>query len=173
MNRLAMGIDFSTLAIHVTYGAGDHYQLPYRLVHPLDTLDPEDRCTEVASWLNRLLAQIENQYDGLEFTLMCIERPWMGKNVRTVINLTQIQAACIVTCQLRGWFVVQEDPNKIRKKVLGVGTVQEKGGIKKLAQQHCRDKWGMEFDGDTADSMVIWEYARWLAENANLTKASA
>lgn len=158
-----MGIDYSTLALHVTYGPGPE---PYRLKLPLDHLDAEDRAVQVATWLNELLARIELNYPDLKFTVMCIERPWMGANVRTVITLTQIQAACIVTCQLRNWFVVQEDPSKIRKRILGVGSVREKGGIKKLGQQWVREHHGLEADPDTADSIVIWAYAQWLVENA-------
>jgi Holliday junction resolvasome RuvABC endonuclease subunit len=123
---IAMGIDISTLALHVTYGPGPQ---PYRLKFTLDHLDPEDRAVQVAHWLEKLLQQIDRSFEDLQLSIMVIEKPFLGMNVRTLITLTQIQAACIVTCQLHDWFAVQEDPNKIRKHVLGVGTVKEKGGI--------------------------------------------
>jgi Holliday junction resolvasome RuvABC endonuclease subunit len=168
--RLAMGIDFSSLALHVAYGGGIE---PYRLVLRLDSHEPEDRCTEVAVWLNKLLATIERQYEDLQLTVMAIEKPWMGVNTQTLITLCQIQAACIVTCQLRDWFVFQQDPSVIRKKILGVGTVSKKGGIKKLAQEYVRKTHAWEVDGDTADSIVIWHYAKWAADHAELSFVSA
>jgi Holliday junction resolvasome RuvABC endonuclease subunit len=163
---MALGIDYSTLALHVAYGPGPE---PYRLKLPLDHLDPEDRAMEVVDWLVKLIARIEEQYPDLEFTLMAIEKPWLGISASTLIILTQVQTACIIACQQHGWFAVQEDSNKIRKKILGVGSVPEKGGIKKLAQQWVRDHHHLEADPDTADSIVIWHYALWLTENAVLS----
>lgn len=166
VRRLCLGIDYSTLALHVAYGPGPE---PFRLKLPLDHLDPEDRAMEVVEWLSRLLERIEQQYPNLEFSLMCIEKPWMGISASTLITLTQVQTACLIACQLRSWFAVQEDPNKIRKKVLGVGSVQEKGGIKKLAQQWVRDHHHLEADYDTSDSIIIWHYALWLLDAAVLS----
>jgi Holliday junction resolvasome RuvABC endonuclease subunit len=166
VRRLSMGIDYSTLALHVAYGPGPE---PFRLKLPLAHLDPEDRAMEVFDWLTKLISRIEEQYPDLEFTLMSIEKPWLGLNAGTLITLTQVQTACIIACQLHKWFAVSEDSNKIRKKILGVGSVPEKGGIKKLAQQWVRDTHQLETDFDTADSIVIWHYATWLTNNAVLS----
>lgn len=163
VERLAMGIDFSTLALHVSYGPGPE---PYRLVFPLGHLDHEDRLVLAAELLDKLLVQIENQWPDLLLSIMVIEKPWFGVNKQTTITLTQIQAACIVACQLRKWYTVQEDPSKIRKKILGIGSSPEKGEIKKIAQAWVLKELGLDLDTDTSDSVVIWSYAKWLVESA-------
>lgn len=167
LTRLAMGIDFSTLALHVAYGPGP---LPYRLRFDLSHLDPEERMAEAAELLYKAMERMEEHWPNLEFSVMVIEKPFFGINKGTTITLTQIQAACIVTCQLRKWYTVQEDPSKIRKKVLGVGTAKGKGAIKLLAQAWVKEHHGLDeaLDADTSDSVVIWHYARWLMENAKL-----
>jgi Holliday junction resolvasome RuvABC endonuclease subunit len=165
LTRLAMGIDFSTLALHVAYGPGP---LPYRLRFDLSHLDPEERMTEAAELLDKALAQMEEHWPNLNLSIMVIEKPFFGVNKGTTIILTQVQAACIVTCQLRKWYTVQEDPSKIRKKVLGVGTAPGKGEIKRVAQAWVKNHHHLdeELDPDTSDSVVIWHYAKWLVENA-------
>jgi Holliday junction resolvasome RuvABC endonuclease subunit len=164
VTKMAMGIDFSTLALNVTYGLRPE---PYRLKFDLGDIDHEDRLIEVAEVMDKLLEQIEIQWPDLVLSIMVIEKPWFGSNKQTVITLTQVQAACIVSCARRKWYVVQEDPSKIRKKVIGVGSSTEKGEIKKLAQKWVEEHHGVKLDDNASDSVVIWEYAQWLVENAN------
>lgn len=163
IEKLAMGIDFSTLALHVSYGPGP---IPFRLKFDLSKLDHEDRLIEAFDLIDRLLNQIEEQWPDLVLSIMVIEKPWFGTNKQTVITLTQVQAACIVACAHRKWYVVQEDPSKIRKKVLGVGSSTEKGQIKKIGQAWVKDNLDLTLGPDASDSVVIWSYAKWLVENA-------
>lgn len=164
ITRLAMGVDFSTLALHVSYGPGP---IPFRLKFDLSELDHEDRLIEAFDVMDKLLNQIEEQWPDLILSIMVIEKPWFGSNKQTVITLTQVQAACIVACAHRKWYVVQEDPSKIRKKIVGVGSSTEKGQIKKIGQAWVRTNLGLELDLDTSDSVVIWSYAKWLVESAH------
>jgi len=98
--------------------------------------------------------------------VMVIERPWLGSNARTVVQLGQVQGAVLTTAYASGWACVQADPSTIRKQIIGQGTARGKGEIKRLVGAWVKAVHGMDVSEDAADAVVIWEYARWLARTS-------
>jgi Holliday junction resolvasome RuvABC endonuclease subunit len=160
--RIAMGVDFSTLALHVSYGPGP---TPYHFKLTLTHLDPEDRIYEVYEKMTLLYTRIKRRWPDLEFSVLVVERPFLGKGVTTLRTLTQVQSAILLAGRQAEWYTVQEDPSVIRKNVLGQGTAKGKGEIKRIGQAWVKATHQIEVDLDTADSIVIWSYAKWLTDN--------
>lgn len=98
--------------------------------------------------------------------IIVIERPWLGANARTVVQLGQVQGAVLTTAYAHGWASVQVDPSTIRKQIIGQGTARGKGAIKRMVVEWVRAVHGAELSEDAADAIVIWEYARWLARTS-------
>lgn len=157
---LALGIDFSSTALHCAYGTPG--STPYRLKLPIHSMVHEDRVIEAHEQTSKFLDIVEKNWPNLETSVMVIERPFLGHSVKTLVVLSAIQTAVILTAHLRSWYPVQEDPNVIRKQILGKGTSSKKGEIKELAKQYVLDQWGWEVGPDEADALVIWRYAEWL-----------
>lgn len=162
--KILMGIDFSTKALHCTYGTLDQ-EKPWIIRIPVEGVAAEEWIGNVYDRLSVLLESIENLGD-LDLGFMVIELPFFGRNAGTTIKLAQVQSAAIAACHTHQWVTCEMDPSKIRKKVLGVGGSSVKGEIKQKAMDWVEAKYHLGLDSDEADSVVIWEYAKMILEES-------
>jgi Holliday junction resolvasome RuvABC endonuclease subunit len=155
VTRLALAIDYSSTALHCTYGPGP---VPLRAVLRLRGQQPEERIASACDQLVTLLDRLERRW-APSMGLLVMERPFVGKNARSGIALAQVQAACLTTAYLWRWTVLQEDPSRIRANVIGLGVAPKGEKIKDYAMAWARSEYDLELDGDAADSLVVWRYA--------------
>lgn len=156
-----MGVDFSTRALDVAFGPveADHPFLARLHLHGATNVDViVDAVGQFGTLLDRL-----NARHRFDLGLLAIERPFLQRNQRSAIVLSQLQGAVIGVAHERRWFPVQEDPSAIRKAVLGVGSSRVKGEMKRVANEYVQGRYGQEVDLDTSDSIVCWDFARHLS----------
>lgn len=159
-DHVVMGIDYSSKALHCAYGQ-EHD--PYRQVVKVEGQLSESRIAAIYDELSKLFDRIEKRWDP-SLSLLVVERPFLHHNRHTAIILAQMESAVMTTAHAWKWQVMEIDPSEIRRQVLGVGTTGKKGGIKVLAQEYVRREHGLDLDPDTADSIVIYDHARFLIE---------
>lgn len=150
-----VGVDFSTRALHCAFG--EQLQLAR-----LD-IAAEARELQVGLICDLLGGLLGKLGEGL----LVVERPWGGKNARTVVQMGQIQGAIMATAHASGWVVIEADPSTMRREVIGRGTARGKGAIKQLVIDWVRMIHGRELSEDAADAVVIWEYGRLLVRSAD------
>jgi Holliday junction resolvasome RuvABC endonuclease subunit len=134
VTRLALAIDYSSTALHCTYGPGP---VPLRAVLRLRGQQPEERIASACDQLVTLLDRLERRW-APSMGLLVMERPFVGKNARSGIALAQVQAACLTTAYLWRWTVLQEDPSRIRANVIGLGVAPKGEKIKDRLSRHRR-----------------------------------
>ena len=156
---LALGIDYSGALLHCAYGRG---ATPYTLRLKTGGDDAVKKVVTIIDQLDLLLPRIEARFAPIDHALLLIERPFLGRNPRSVISLGQTTGALIAAAYTHRWEVVLEDPADIRKPVLGVGTAKPAGEIKKIAQRWVLRAHGLAVTGDMADAIVIWTRAKQL-----------
>jgi len=154
---LAMGVDFSTKALHCCFENDGHPQIAR-----LEIANAEIEVT---------ISLVFDLLGGLIKTLgdpgiLVVERPWSGTNARSVVKLGQVQGAILATAYAHGWIAREVDPSSIRKAIVGQGTAKGKGAIKQIVQDWVKMVYKMELSEDAADAVVIWEYARLLVRTS-------
>lgn len=160
--------------LHCAFGGLDarHPQLARLEIHdPASEWQVAHVYDRLGALLDRLDEPMEidefmEHLDGGSRGVMVIERPWLGSNARTVVQLGQVQGAVLTTAYAHRWACIQADPSTIRKQIIGVGTARGKGEIKRRVTQWVQAVHGLDVSEDAADAVVIWEYARWLARTS-------
>ena len=121
--------------------------------------------------LHKIFERISQLIEGYQPTVLAIEAPFFGKNVKSMLLLGRAQGVAISAAVNKGLMVFEYSPRKIKQSVTGRGNASKEQVSALLSHLFSLDFEGEKLDATDALAVAMCHYfqtSRWPQTKGNM-----